>query len=102
MLGHAITSGALFLVVGILYDRYRTRLVFYFSSLVIYMPVLAILFFILILANFGFPLTANFVGEFLVLLGIFKFSSIFLIVILIGMLFNLVFSLFLYIFFFLV
>lgn len=96
LLGHALTSGALFFVVGVLYDRYKTRIIFYYSCLVVYMPILSILCFIFILANFGFPLTANFVGEFLVLAGIFKFSGTFLFIIIIGMVFNLVFSLFLY------
>ena len=55
MLGHAITSGALFLGVGVLYDRYKTRLIFYYGSLVLFMPIFAILYFIFILSNFSFP-----------------------------------------------
>jgi NADH:ubiquinone oxidoreductase subunit 4 (subunit M) len=74
MLGHAITSGALFLGIGVLYDRYKTRLIFYYGSLVIFMPVFSIIYFIFILSNFGFPGTINFVGEFLILLGGFNFS----------------------------
>lgn len=65
LLGHAITSGALFLGIGILYDRYKTRLIFYYGSLVIFMPIYTVLYFILILSNFGFPGTINFVGDFL-------------------------------------
>lgn len=42
MLGHAITSGALFLGIGVLYDRYKTRLIFYYGSLVIFMPIFSI------------------------------------------------------------
>lgn len=55
MLGHAITSGALFLGVGVLYDRYKTRLIMYYGSLVIFMPVFSIIYFFFILSNFGFP-----------------------------------------------
>lgn len=55
MLGHAITSGALFLGVGVLYDRYKTRLILYYGSLVIFMPIFSILYFFFILSNFGFP-----------------------------------------------
>src|SRR5688572_18692406 len=62
---HAITSSALFLAIGILYDRYKTRLIFYYGGLVSYMPLFSILFFISILSNFGFPGTFNFIGEFL-------------------------------------
>lgn len=74
MLGHAITSGALFLGVGVLYDRYKTRLIFLYGSLVIFMPLFSVLYFVFILSNFGFPGTINFVGEFLILVGIFDFS----------------------------
>lgn len=76
MFGHAITSGALFLSIGVLYDRYKTRLIFYYGSLVIFMPILAIFMFILILSNFGFPGTINFVGEFLILVGAFSYSNV--------------------------
>lgn len=76
MFGHAVTSGALFLSIGVLYDRYKTRLIFYYSSLVIFMPLFSILFFILILSNFGFPGTSNFVGELLILSGMSYFSNL--------------------------
>lgn len=55
MFAHAITSGALFLGIGVLYDRYKTRIIFYYSALVLFMPVFSIFYFIFILANFGFP-----------------------------------------------
>lgn len=71
MLGHAITSGALFIGIGVLYDRYKTRILFYYSSLAIFMPIFSILYFLLLLSNFGFPGTFNFVGEFFILLGAF-------------------------------
>jgi NADH-quinone oxidoreductase subunit M len=76
MFGHAITSGALFLSIGVLYDRYKTRLIFYYGSLVIFMPVFAISMFLLILSNFGFPGTVNFVGEFFIILGAFAYSNV--------------------------
>jgi NADH:ubiquinone oxidoreductase subunit 4 (subunit M) len=69
MLGHAITSSALFLGIGVLYDRYRTRLIFYYSGMVCFMPLFSIFYFFFILSNFGFPGTFNFVGEFLITLG---------------------------------
>jgi NADH:ubiquinone oxidoreductase subunit 4 (subunit M) len=54
MFGHAITSSALFLSVGVLYDRYKTRLVFYYGGLAQFMPIFSIFYFLLTLSNFGF------------------------------------------------
>jgi NADH:ubiquinone oxidoreductase subunit 4 (subunit M) len=96
MFGHAITSGALFLSIGILYDRYKTRLIFYYGSLVVFMPVLAILMFILILSNFGFPGTINFVGEFLIILGGFMYSNVIIFLTSFAMILTLIYSLVLY------
>ncbi len=96
MIGHAITSSALFLGIGVLYDRYKTRLICYYSSLVILMPIFSIIYFIFILANFGFPGTFNFVGEFLVIIGIFKSSSILLFFAALPMILSLIYSLFFY------
>lgn len=67
--GHAITSSALFFGIGFLYDRYKTRILFYYSSLATFMPVFSFLYFVFILSNFAFPLTINFVGEFLIGVG---------------------------------
>jgi NADH-quinone oxidoreductase subunit M len=55
MFGHALTSAALFFGIGVLYDRYKTRLIFYYGALVIPMPVFSILYLIFVLSNFGFP-----------------------------------------------
>jgi len=96
MLGHALTSSALFLGIGVLYDRYKTRLIFYYSTMVIFMPLFSILYFLFILSNFGFPGTFNFVGEFLITLGGFSFSSTIIILSLLGMFLSLFYSLFLY------
>lgn len=96
MLGHAITSGALFFGVGVLYDRYKTRLIFYYSSLVIFMPLFSLLYLIFILSNFGFPGTSNFVGEFLILIGGFEFSNVIIFLSTFGMILSLIYSLFLY------
>ena len=76
MLGHGIVSSALFLCIGVLYDRYHTRNILYYGGLVNVMPVFSIFFFIFTLANIGMPGTINFVGEFLVLIGIFNFNTI--------------------------
>lgn len=69
MLSHGWVSSALFLCVGVLYDRYHTRLVKYYQGLAQGMPLFAILFVFFSMANLGFPGTSSFVGEFLVLMG---------------------------------
>ena len=71
MLGHGIVSGALFICIGILYDRYHTRLLHYYSGLVSVMPLFACSLFVFTIANMGFPGTVNFVAEFLIYTGIF-------------------------------
>lgn len=64
MFGHAITSGALFFGIGVLYDRYKTRLIFYYGALVLFMPMFSVLYFIFILSNFGFPGTITLLVSF--------------------------------------
>jgi len=70
MYGHGLISGGLFLCVGLIYDRYHTRLLEYYGGLIVGMPILGSLFFILTISNFGFPFTLNFVSEFLILISI--------------------------------
>jgi NADH-quinone oxidoreductase subunit M len=93
---HAITSSALFLGIGILYDRYKTRLIFYYGGLAVFMPIFTIIYFIFILSNFGFPGTFNFIGEFLLTYGAFSFSFIVVFLTAFSLIFSLVYSLFLY------
>jgi proton-translocating NADH-quinone oxidoreductase chain M len=75
MLGHGIVSTGLFFCVGVLYDRYHTRSLKQYSGLVQSMPLFSTFFFIFTLANMSFPGTSNFVGEFLIFVGIFTGSS---------------------------
>ena len=75
-LGHGLVSPGLFIVAGgVLYDRFHTRLISFYKGMAQKLPLLALLFFILCLANCGAPLTLNFVGEFLSLYGVFERSS---------------------------
>ena len=77
-IGHGFTSPALFLLIGgILYDRYHTRLIYYYQSLATYMPIFSIYLLIAGLFNMGLPLTLNFIGEFLSINGIFIYNSLF-------------------------
>jgi proton-translocating NADH-quinone oxidoreductase chain M len=72
MLAHGIVSGALFFCIGIIYDRFKTRFLWYFGGVAFIFPIYAIFLFIFILANISFPLTSNFIGEMLLFVGIFK------------------------------
>jgi proton-translocating NADH-quinone oxidoreductase chain M len=76
MLGHGFVSSALFVMIGALYDRYKTRLVHYYGGLVLTMPLFGTAFVMLSMANIGLPGTVSFVGEFLVLCGSFSVSSL--------------------------
>ncbi|MEN1786072.1 MAG: NADH-quinone oxidoreductase subunit M [Bacteroidota bacterium] len=69
-ISHGFVSSALFFLVGIVYDRYHTRAIKYYGGLVYLMPMFASLFFICSMANIALPGTSNFVGEFLILVGI--------------------------------
>jgi len=70
MLSHGLVSSALFICIGFLYDRYKTRLISYYGGLVHSMPFFVFAFFLLILANVSFPGSSSFVGELLIILGI--------------------------------
>jgi len=74
MVAHGVVSTALFFCVGVIYDRAHTRLVRYYGGLVTVMPVFVTFFFFFNLANMGFPGTPNFVGETLLLIGIYDLS----------------------------
>lgn len=67
---HSFVSSALFYLVGILYDRYHTRSVDYFSGLGLYLPNISSIFFLFIISNFSFPISLNFIAEFFIFLGI--------------------------------
>ena len=75
MISHGFVSGALFLVVGVLYDRMHTREIAAYGGLAVRMPVFALVFMLFTLANVGLPGTSGFVGEFLTLAGAFQVST---------------------------
>ena len=75
MLSHGVVSAALFLVVGVVYDRMHSREIATYGGLVHRMPIYAAFFMLFMLASVGLPGTSGFVGEFLVLLGAFQFNS---------------------------
>ncbi|OYX51443.1 MAG: NADH-quinone oxidoreductase subunit M [Sphingomonas sp. 32-66-10] len=76
MLGHGLVSGALFLCVGVIYDRLHTREIDRYGGLAINMPKYAILFMLFTMASVGLPGTSNFVGELLALMGTYQVSTL--------------------------
>ncbi len=75
MLSHGFISGALFLCVGVIYDRMHTREIDAYGGLVNRMPAYALVFMFFTMGNVGLPGTSGFVGEFLVLMGIFQVNT---------------------------
>ena len=75
MISHGIVSAALFLCVGVVYDRMHTREIAAYGGLVNRMPIYAFAFMVFTLANVGLPGTSGFVGEFLTLIGTFRVNT---------------------------
>ena len=75
MISHGFISGALFLCVGVIYDRMHTREISAYGGLVVRMPVYAAIFMLFTMGNVGLPGTSGFVGEFLTLAGVFQEST---------------------------
>jgi proton-translocating NADH-quinone oxidoreductase chain M len=95
-ISHGFVSGAMFFLVGILYNRYHSRLLYYYGGLVHMMPVYSILLLIFTMANIALPGTSSFVGEFLLLTGIYKVNIISCIVGALGVILCGAYSLWLY------
>lgn len=96
-LAHGFVSPALFICVGgVIYDRTGTRIIHYVRGLVTYMPVFTILFFIFTLSNTGIPLTLNFLGEQLSLIGIWERSPIIAALGATGIVLSAIYSIYLY------
>jgi len=77
MINHGISTGALFLIVGMIYERRHTRMIEDFGGIARVVPVFAAFFMIVTLSSIGLPGTNGFVGEFLVLLGAFKSKTVY-------------------------
>ena len=76
MLSHGLVASALFLCIGIIYERHHTRLINYYSGLAFMMPVFVIVLLFFTMANIALPGTSSFVGEFLIFVGAFQISTI--------------------------
>ena len=74
-ISHGFVSSALFLIVGVIYDRYHTRIIKYYGGFVHIMPITITIFLFFSMANMALPGTSSFIGEFLILAGILKNNS---------------------------
>lgn len=96
MLGHGVVSSALFLIVGVVYDRHHTRLLMYYGGLTQIMPIFSIFFLLFTMGNIAMPGTSNFVGEFLILAGLIHKNTFITILGSTGMVLGAAYSLWLY------
>ncbi|WP_395698098.1 NADH-quinone oxidoreductase subunit M [Methylocella sp.] len=96
MISHGFVSGALFLCVGVVYDRMHTREIAAYGGLVARMPVYAVVFMVFTMANVGLPGTSGFIGEFLSLLGGFRVNSFIALFATTGVIFSAAYALTLY------
>ncbi len=96
MLSHGFISGALFLCVGVIYDRMHTRNIQAYGGLVNRMPAYALIFMLFTMANVGLPGTSGFIGEFLTLVGIFQVNTWAAVIATSGVVFSAAYALWLY------
>lgn len=98
MLAHGFTSSALFILVGLLYSRFNSRVLKYYKGLTACMPIFSIIFFIMTLSNIGFPLTFNFKAELLILCTSIKYCQLVVTLLIgLGLVIGLVYSFYLFI-----
>jgi NADH:ubiquinone oxidoreductase subunit 4 (subunit M) len=96
MVGHGLISSSLFYIVGILYERYHTRCLYYYGGLVSVMPLTAFFFFVFTFANAGFPGSINFIAEFCILLSISQINVQLLLLVAPSIIMSLVYGLWLF------
>jgi proton-translocating NADH-quinone oxidoreductase chain M len=88
MFSHAFVSGALFLLIGILYKRYHTRILFYFKGLVFTMPLFSSFFLFFSLANISLPFTSSFIAEIFIILSTFKINLFLTLILTLSLIFS--------------
>jgi NADH-quinone oxidoreductase subunit M len=96
MVNHGLSTGALFLLVGMIYDRRHTRLITEYGGLWRQMPIFAVFFLVVMLSSIGLPGLNGFVGEFLILLGTFEFNRLCAVLAAIGIILGAVYMLWMY------
>jgi proton-translocating NADH-quinone oxidoreductase chain M len=93
---HGFVSSAMFFIVGMLYEKYHSRSIYYYGGLVHMMPIYSCMFLIFTMANIALPGTSSFIGEFLLLIGVYKSNIVCCIVGTIGVILSGAYSLWLY------
>jgi NADH-quinone oxidoreductase subunit M len=96
MLNHGLSTGALFLLVGVIYERRHTRMIEDFGGITRVMPVFAAVFMLVTLSSIGLPPLNGFIGEFLILLGTFKAKAVYAILAASGVVFGAIYMLWMY------
>lgn len=96
MLNHGLSTGALFLLVGIIYERRHTRLIADFGGMQKQMPVYGAIFLIVVMSSIGLPGLNGFVGEFLILLGTFQFNKVYAVIAAVGVILSACYMLWMY------
>ena len=96
MISHGLVSAALFLSVGVLYDRMHSRLISSYGGIVTIIPKYSILFMLFTLAALGLPGTSGFIGEFLILMGVFKENFLVAVIASLGVILGAAYMLWLY------
>lgn len=96
MIAHGIVSGALFFCIGILYERFKSRFLWYYGGIAFILPIYSIFLFIFILANISFPMTSNFIGEMLLFIGIFQDNFIIGVFAMVSMFFGIIYNMWTY------
>jgi NADH-quinone oxidoreductase subunit M len=94
MLAHGIVSSALFFLIGILYDRYGSRIIYYYGGLMQYMPIYSIALLSCCLANIGLPGTCNFIGELIIFIGLVDRNMFVLIIAISGVILSVLYTMF--------
>lgn len=96
MLNHGVSTGALFLLIGMIYERTHTRMISKYGGLATKMPIYTIFFFIALLSSIAVPLTNGFIGEFLILLGTFQANKVIGSIAVLGVIFGAVYMLWMF------
>ena len=96
MIAHGIVASALFFCVGVLYERYASRLLFYYGGLVNTMPLFSLLLLIFSLANTGLPTTVNFIGELVIFIGLIDHNIVVLFISISSVVFSVLYTIFMF------
>lgn len=96
LIAHGFVSGGLFLCVGFIYDRYKTRVIYYYGGLAKLNPKMAVIMFLFLLGNIAFPITLNFVAELFILISLMDLNSYLLVSVALSSVFVLSYNLFMF------